>query len=160
MPVNVNMNFKKRHQQGSVLLEALIAILIFSIGILALVGMQASAINNVADAKYRSTAGFLANQIMGTIWVFTSTVQAASSVVTNPNINFACNPCTGVNGNAYTQVWWASGVNVALPAATASIVITNYPAINPVSSMVTVTVGWQPPRATAPHRHVVSTVIN
>ena len=42
------------------LLEALIAILIFSMGILALMGMQATAINTVSESKYRSNAGFLA----------------------------------------------------------------------------------------------------
>ena len=44
------------------LIEALIGILIFSIGILALIGMQAAAIRNTADARYRSEASFLANR--------------------------------------------------------------------------------------------------
>ena len=53
----------RKEQRGSILLEALIAILIFSMGILALMGMQATAINTVAESKYRSNAGFLANRI-------------------------------------------------------------------------------------------------
>ena len=55
-------------QQGSVLLEGLIAILIFSMGILALVGLQAAAIKNSSDAKYRADASYLANQIIGQMW--------------------------------------------------------------------------------------------
>lgn len=55
-------------QNGVILIEALIGILIFSIGILALIGMQAAAMKNTADAKYRSEAAFLANQIIGQIW--------------------------------------------------------------------------------------------
>jgi type IV pilus assembly protein PilV len=43
------------------LLEALIAILIFSFGILGLVGLQANAINLSTDAKYRADAALLAN---------------------------------------------------------------------------------------------------
>jgi type IV pilus assembly protein PilV len=41
------------------LLEALVAILIFSISLLALVGMQAMAVRNVGEAKYRADASFL-----------------------------------------------------------------------------------------------------
>lgn len=62
-----NMSIKK--QQGSMLLEALIGILIFSMGILAIVGLQSSAIRATTDAKYRVDASFLANQIIGQIWV-------------------------------------------------------------------------------------------
>ena len=56
-------------QTGVMLLEALIGILIFSIGILALIGMQATAIKNTPDARYRSEAAFLANQVIGQMWV-------------------------------------------------------------------------------------------
>ena len=51
------------------LLEAFIAILIFSMGILAIVGMQASAVKTSADAKYRSEASLLANELIGQMWV-------------------------------------------------------------------------------------------
>jgi type IV pilus assembly protein PilV len=56
-------------QEGVMLIEALIGILIFSIGILALIGMQATAVKNTTDARYRSEAAFLANQVIGQIWV-------------------------------------------------------------------------------------------
>ncbi|PWB60211.1 MAG: prepilin-type cleavage/methylation domain-containing protein [Nitrosomonadales bacterium] len=55
-------------QQGIVLLEALIAILIFSMGILAVVGLQAAMIKNTSDARFRSEAGFIAQQRIGLIW--------------------------------------------------------------------------------------------
>lgn len=55
-------------QQGVVLLEALIAILIFSMGVLAVVGLQAAMIKNSTDAKFRSDAGLLAQQRIGLIW--------------------------------------------------------------------------------------------
>jgi type IV pilus assembly protein PilV len=56
-------------QQGVVLLEALIAILIFAIGILGAVGLQASMIKANADARYRSEAGFVAEQRIAQMWV-------------------------------------------------------------------------------------------
>lgn len=51
------------------LLEALIAILIFSLGILSLVALQATAIQLTGDAKYRTDATLLANRLIGQMWV-------------------------------------------------------------------------------------------
>lgn len=56
-------------QQGAVLLEALIAVLIFSLGVLALAGLQSTMIKNTDDAKYRAEASFIAQQKLGEIWV-------------------------------------------------------------------------------------------
>ena len=58
----------KRTQQGVMLLEALIAILIFSIGILAIVGMQATAMRTVTESRSRAEAALYANQLLGQIW--------------------------------------------------------------------------------------------
>lgn len=55
-------------QQGVMLLEALIAILIFSIGILAIVGMQATAVRTVTESRSRAEAALYANQLLGQIW--------------------------------------------------------------------------------------------
>jgi type IV pilus assembly protein PilV len=56
-------------QAGVMLIEALIGILIFSIGILALLGMQGSAMRNTTDARYRSEAAYFASQVVGQMWV-------------------------------------------------------------------------------------------
>lgn len=56
-------------QHGVVLLEALIAILIFSMGILAVVGLQAAMIKNTSDSKFRADASYIAQQRVGQIWV-------------------------------------------------------------------------------------------
>lgn len=55
-------------QDGIVLLEGLIAILIFSFGVLAFAWLQASATRQVTDAKYRLEATFAANQVLGKMW--------------------------------------------------------------------------------------------
>lgn len=57
-----------RGQKGVMLLEALIAILIFSIGILAIVGMQATAVRTVTESRSRAEAALYANQLLGQIW--------------------------------------------------------------------------------------------
>jgi type IV pilus assembly protein PilV len=54
-------------QDGVVLIEALLGILIFSIGILALIGMQSVAVKNTIDARYRTEAAYLASSILSQI---------------------------------------------------------------------------------------------
>ena len=51
------------------LLEALIAILIFSLGVLALVGLQTVSIRQSSEAGYRAEALMFANEIIGQMWV-------------------------------------------------------------------------------------------
>lgn len=78
-------------QIGFVLLEGLIAILIFSMAILGVVGMQATAITQASESQYRADAAFLANQLIGQMWVHAGSgvfvngaiisLQAASNVL-------------------------------------------------------------------------------
>lgn len=58
-----------KSERGMMLIEALLGILIFSIGVLALLGMQGVAIKNTTDARYRSEAAFLVTQITSQMWV-------------------------------------------------------------------------------------------
>ncbi|MBI1173809.1 MAG: type IV pilus modification protein PilV [Sideroxydans sp.] len=139
-------------QSGSVILEALIAILIFSVGILALVGMQATAINNVSDAKYRADAGFLTDQIIGMMWANRVATTVSGVTTYAPDPTFACNTASGVCANATVQQWAASDVAAALPNSTANIAI--------LGSQASVTLTWQPPKASTPHRHTAVAIIN
>ena len=62
------IRMRQDHAQiGVMLIEALIGILIFSIGILALIGMQATALRNTTDARYRIEAAYLANSILSQV---------------------------------------------------------------------------------------------
>lgn len=56
-------------QRGVVMIEVMIAILIFSVGVLAIVGLQATMIKSTADAKYRADANYIAQSRIGQIWV-------------------------------------------------------------------------------------------
>lgn len=58
----------KSAQQGVVLLEAMIAILIFSIGVLSVVGLQAAMIKNTSESKFRADANYIAQQRIGQMW--------------------------------------------------------------------------------------------
>ena len=58
-----------RHAQtGAYLLEALIGILVFSFGILGIVGLQAQAIRVTNDAEMRAEAIYLANSLISQMW--------------------------------------------------------------------------------------------
>ena len=65
---NMNHSSSPASQQGVVLLESLIAILIFSLGVLGIVGLQAAMIKSTSDAKYRADASYIAQQRIGRMW--------------------------------------------------------------------------------------------
>lgn len=67
-------------QQGVVIIEAMIAILIFSVGVLGIVGMQASMIKNTSESQYRSEASYLAQQQIGVLWTSPDSLPADGSV--------------------------------------------------------------------------------
>ncbi|MDQ6680074.1 MAG: prepilin-type N-terminal cleavage/methylation domain-containing protein [Pseudomonadota bacterium] len=57
----------RRRQQGFMLIEAMVAILIFSLGILGLVALGGQAVGAQSDAQYRTEASGLADAIAGQI---------------------------------------------------------------------------------------------
>ena len=69
-----------RSRQGGVaLIEVLISLLIFSFGILGLIGLQTRAITLSGDAEDRNRAALLANELASTMWLTRSvTVPAAT----------------------------------------------------------------------------------
>lgn len=119
-------------QSGSMMLEALIAVLIFSLGIIAIVGMQGSAVRAASDAKYRSDAGMLANQLIGQMW-------ASDRTPATMQANFQ-GGLGGADGAGYTT--WLANVQTALPGAT-----TNPPVVtvNTATSQVTIRINWVAP---------------
>lgn len=129
-----------KRQHGVMLLEALVGLLIFSIGILGLVGMQAVATKNVAGAQFRSEASFLASEILGQITV--DQKNAASYASTSAT----CPPSPS------TQLqYWACRV-VRLPGASAypPIITVVAGAAGTTVMTVNVVVRWKAPDAAAP----------
>lgn len=55
-------------QRGIALLEALVAILLFSLGVLALIGLQGAMIKNTSESKFRADASYIAQQWIGMMW--------------------------------------------------------------------------------------------
>jgi type IV pilus assembly protein PilV len=136
---------KPKSQQGVMLLEALMGILIFSIGILAILGMQAVAMRTTIDAKYRSEAGFLANEIIGTMWVNQANLaNYGTATLTCP----AAPPCAWI-----ARVTTVLPQDTGTPANTAPTIVVN-------GRQVTVTVRWMRPGETAVSNHVAVATIN
>jgi type IV pilus assembly protein PilV len=72
-------------QQGVIMIEVLVAILIFSIGVLAVVGLQATMIKSTADAKYRADASYIAQSRIGQMWA--DPQNLASYLETNTDVS-------------------------------------------------------------------------
>ncbi|ENO80406.1 type IV pilus modification protein PilV [Thauera sp. 63] len=70
----------KAEQWGMALLEALIALLIFSIAVLGLVGIQANMVTNTTEAQFRSIATYIAQQKIGRIWANPSETERAGLI--------------------------------------------------------------------------------
>jgi len=126
----------RKAQQGVALLEALVGILIFSIGILAMMGLQAQSIRNTIEAKYRNEAAYLANQIIGQMWVDRANMADYD---------------TGGGANLNMTTWRTRVANT-LPGITVGG--TNSPTIAVAGSQITVTLFWKMPGADSSTRQL------
>jgi type IV pilus assembly protein PilV len=120
------------------MIEALIAILIFSLATLGLLGLQVSMSRAQTSAKYRADAAYLANELVGTVWADSANVNS-----------YAAANCAG-----YTPCSeWLKRVAAALPAGAASATVdTN-------SGAMSLEIRWQVPNESA-HRLITATSIN
>ena len=117
-----------KNQQGSVLIEALISVLIFSMGILALVGLQTAMLKNTTDSKLRAEASFIAQQRLGEMWA--NPENLATFVVANQVVPTLPNGTRTVTVNAnrivtVTVGWQAPGMEAHSYAASTHISISN-----------------------------------
>lgn len=100
-----------RAQSGVMLIEALIALLIFSVGVLGIVGLQSTAAKVSGDARYRSEAALLANELIGRMWAS----NRRTDVTPLPLVADFASP----DGAAY-KAWAYEGWTPCSPACTAS----------------------------------------
>lgn len=118
-------------QSGVMLIEALIAILIFSVGALGVIGLQSTAAKVSGDARYRSEAALLANELIGKMWV---------SDRTPANLRNAYD--SSLNGPSY-QAWAWVGSNTAAAGTQAApgqgTVLKTLPGARTYPPVVTVT---------------------
>lgn len=135
-----------RSQSGVMLLEVLIGMLLFIIGIMGIMGLQAVSMKHSIDAKYRTEASNLANQIVGRMW--TDSNNLGSYAVA------AGTDCPGAPANDKDR--WICAVKNTLPnatGATAPTVVVN-------GTVVTITINWRKDSNEPVHNHVLITDIS
>ena len=141
MNVFKNKHFHKNQlgttkQRGAMLIEVLVSILIFSFGLLGLVGLQAVASQNSVNAQDRSTAANIANEMVTEMWLRNTSNIANLAVPIN--------------------AWQARVIASNLPAA-AGVVATD------VNNITTVSIQWRPTskRAGEPNsRYETQVIVN
>lgn len=126
-----------RHpESGIALIEALISVLLLSLGILGLIGLQGSMSANLTDAKYRAEASFLANQLLGQMWI--DQTNLAKYAISGTSCTETYNQCSD----------WLTKVGKALPGGGARVTLNG--------TAVTITVTWRTPGVGVSHNYVLS----
>lgn len=124
-------------QKGFAILEAMVAIMVFALGILGLVGIQAAMTREQTNSKIRTDAAYLASQLIGEMWADI------------PNLSqYASGSCNGYGKCAD----WANKVAVNLPSGSSTVTV------NATTGDVTVTLSWTMPGGDA-HQYVTATTI-
>ncbi len=93
---------KRRSGRGFTMIEVLVSLLVVAFGLLALVGLQATAVRLSTDARDRGAATFLADQLLGRMLI--SNPLNAASWAHNPT-GTACSPTVAATGNAMVTAW-------------------------------------------------------
>jgi type IV pilus assembly protein PilV len=104
-------------QQGFTLIEVLVAILVFSLGILAVVNLQASAVKMSTDAQQRAEATYLADQLLARMLI--ADRATAASFAHKPDGTVSCAPTGAASTNAIVTEWLTE-VTAAFPRASAA----------------------------------------
>lgn len=144
--------------RGVALVEALIAILLFSLGILGVVAMQARSVQMLTEATLRSQAAQHATDLIAEMWL-TDPAQRANL--------YASSAAAPVRYDAWKERLQTG--SRALPGAVATppqVVVntiqTPYSMLstgNQTVSAVTVTIFWTPPGAAAPNSYTTTAMI-
>jgi type IV pilus assembly protein PilV len=107
---------RRRGQRGFTLLETLVALLIFSVGLLGVVALQARTIQLSVDGEDRNRAALLGDEAVAMMWARATTSLSTAEMTA-----------------------WTTRVSAELPGATATV---SAPDANGV---VTVSITWRPP---------------
>src|SRR5574343_557691 len=125
-------------QGGFAILEALVSMLVFALGILGLIGLQGTMTREQTASKVRADAAYLASELVGTMW----------TDIPNRTL-YADGSCMGYARCAD----WRNKLSVTLPSGTASVKLDD-PGIGDVE----VTITWTMPGGDE-HQYITATTI-
>ena len=119
-----------RGERGYVLLEALVALLIFSLGLLGMIGFQAASTRIATDSRFRTEAAILADELISKM-----AVDKRAVVVSQ----YAYDSAAG-GGGASADDWFTKRVKNAskLPNAKAKVAVVNGNAVDTFAVTVTI----------------------
>lgn len=141
----------KRHPShrghgGFSLVEVLVAVVIFALGVLGLVRLQATAVKMSTDARQRAEASFLADQLVARMLI--SDPATAATFRHRPDGTTSCAPSGAASTNPVLLDWLAQ-VTATFPRALASeqqVLVTGSP-----PDIVTVRLCWKNSDSDTPH---------
>lgn len=111
----------RQRRRGYVLIEVLVAGLVFSIGVLGIVSLQAKMTQAQTVGKSRADATYLANELVGLVWADLP-----------GRANYDSATCAG-----YARCSdWAAKVARVLPGGSAAVTV------NAVTGLVTIAISW------------------
>lgn len=123
-----------QNQNGVILLEGLIAIVIFSLGILGIIGLQGSMIKSAAEARARAEASYIAQKRIATLWADPDNLPAYA--VSSPGTDVSSSSALP-EGRVMTEFGVAAGDNTSCGG-------------DPTCALVTVT--WRQPGSPDVHK--------
>ncbi|VWX59514.1 Type IV pilus modification protein PilV [Burkholderiales bacterium 8X] len=158
------------HQRGLFLIEALVAIALFAIGILGMVGVSARTIAAQSDAEYRNLAATIAGQVAQQAWLNVDRVTGLDAATRAASLKAsllafrhqpsgdACNFSGDVSALPAVTAW--STAALKLPGATAAMQQVRVDTDPAGFNKLTVTVCWKVPANPVPRKHVLATFVN
>ena len=132
-------------QSGVVILEVLVAIVIFAVGVLGIVGLQTVTAKAGVDARFRTDAAALSDELVARAqtWVDLSTLT----------VQF-----TGTNNSGGTEYmsWYTNRLSIAqsgLPGVQSAVAFPAPYAVAGAGAFITVVISWQVPGADGRSTH-------
>lgn len=119
-------------ERGFALIEVMVSLVIFSLGVIGLIGMQSRALQLSTDSQDRNTAAMLVNNLSSQMWIGKTTSLGAAAIDA-----------------------WKAQVQAALPNATTDVNSTS-------ATTATITLKWKSPSrlsADAPSEFSTTVVI-
>jgi type IV pilus assembly protein PilV len=154
----------KRLARGMMLVEVLIGLLVFSVGVLGLIASQGSAIAESTGARYRVQAAYFANQLIARMWAdsLANLPQYGHYATAGTNCTFG-GPATSYQ-NALDWLAALRATGSGLPGAIATdnhvqiAVLQGVPFLG--NTQVTITICWKAPSDAGWHSYTTVSNIN
>jgi type IV pilus modification protein PilV len=164
------MKHARRNQSGFFLIEALVAILIFSLGVLGMVALGGTAMGAQTDARYRTDAAALADELASAIVVNVARDSAANFLASltqfqHQPTGIDCAFSGGVTAEPNAWPGWPAwaprapacpACRTRAPPTSRILIDTSATGFNRVQ----ITVCWQGPNDQAMRHHTLVTYVN